>query len=324
MRGARDQVIAELKVLLEYSSNIFNDVKLFITFMQSKLHFPPTIVHDRPLLQSNMSSISSFSLFPQFPKEIRLSIWDRTFEPRLISFPCEKHEFDFENQPSFQYFLHRPGLNITSPARATTLTARFLPRDVDAVIALSVCHESRGAALLRYKPWKIENQHGEIKIMMWDPEVDIVELVMAPEDNPISRFLNLRFACYYTVFEMEFPAQTKEIKHLAVPTHLWIWKWSEPMVQYLLGPSGRILNFESLQRVVVILSEEESRLGDPSGSTSVTLSREGDSWYISDLAGKLVENARSGWGDWKMPLVQAVASKDDILPGKFLKICVRK
>jgi hypothetical protein len=161
-----------------------------------------------------------FLLFPLVPKELRLQIWALSLEPRVLKLQCSVRPLDFHSLPNFLYLVGGYGppfrhFTFDWPERPQEpyFTVTLEPYEYTPPPILEVCKESRDIAFENgYKAWEIEDEKGERKIVMWNPEIDFV--LLEEEDriaNPLEIFLE------------QFPGQAKEVRRVAAWSSMWKW-----------------------------------------------------------------------------------------------------
>ncbi|KAI9050264.1 hypothetical protein LZ554_005432 [Drepanopeziza brunnea f. sp. 'monogermtubi'] len=165
----------------------------------------------------------SFALFPSLPPELRLLIWQKLIEPRLISLQCQI-QCAANDQPGtflFHSFLNPP-FSSDDDARTRTRSASAFDIRVHFAAAitlapvpvLQVCRESRHFALRHgYRAWRLRDEFGHTRDVMWHVELDTISLA-TPHRPLIPRF-------YGELFRRQFPAEVAAVRRLAVPISTW-------------------------------------------------------------------------------------------------------
>lgn len=166
--------------------------------------------------------------FTLLPKEIRLLVWEATFEPQYVLLRFVEGR--------------RPGSNI--PVYA------FKPYDdPKPPIALQVCGESRKIALQRYRPWNfrwyLHDRVERSKVVMWDPICDIVVL---PKQFHKYQLDVLKVSCHF---------QSKVLRNLALPGCFWLIGHNSrgPVVAMSIIASA----FPVLEQLIICLGGETER-----------------------------------------------------------------
>ena len=159
---------------------------------------------------------SLFTPFSRLPRELRLLIWKRTFDQRLIKLERQIRPFRPQHAPEPLYLLGGDfpyqHFTLETPTRPTSpyYTLLFAPGQVTSPVAFSVCHESRQAGLSQgYKRWTFTDQNEKVRDILWHADLDTISLPLRVD--PKFDDLNL--------FISQFSEQLGEIKKLAVPAN---------------------------------------------------------------------------------------------------------
>jgi len=158
------------------------------------------MLHPSPVI-----SPAEFKLFPLLPPEIRLTIWELSFEPRSISLVYSSLPQNWPSKPTplmpfpDDYDVARLLHNIHEKFW-------FTPMKTSIPAVFQVNREAREAAMSRYESWAVTDWRGRVKTVRWNPEIDLVAL---PEGDVKSTLCG--FFC-------QFPHVAMNTRRLALPT----------------------------------------------------------------------------------------------------------
>ncbi|KAH9212825.1 hypothetical protein DL95DRAFT_391157 [Leptodontidium sp. 2 PMI_412] len=250
----------------------------------------------------------SFTLFNTLPTELRLLIWQHCLEPRIIPLQCQIQ--CCLNTPGT--FLYHSFLQPTSdrsrsrelPPAVVDIRVHFAAAStISPAAILQICRESRQFAIKAgYRVWKLRNEYGHTRDVMWNAAVDTVSLA-TPHRASIPRF-------YGELFKRQFPVEVKRVQTIAVPISSWKEKNREkPEVGECWA------GYSKLERIVVVLADAIQRKGG--GAVE-----HGTCELIGGMKGRLEKIAAGCGVQWNVPSVVLVGAERDVLRVEDLEMQV--
>ncbi|KAH6679055.1 hypothetical protein B0J14DRAFT_290020 [Halenospora varia] len=186
---------------------------------------------------------TSFHLFSEIPKDIRLIIWAYCISPRIITLEPVVSCLDFSNPSSNPYFLAGgqggggeppyKHFEIDAPQRpmGPYYIAQFVPVNCVTPPAMQSCKEARD--VFEGMGYKL---YGETKNFVWNPKIDTVFLTKCHDIQ----------VCPIEMFQAQFPAECSHIHCLGIyqcPVDKALWQecaWK------------RLVEFDNLQKLIYV------------------------------------------------------------------------
>jgi hypothetical protein len=218
--------------------------------------------------------------FTQLPKEIRLLVWEATFEPQFILLRFVEGRRPFSTIPAYAF---KPYDDPRSP------------------VALKVCQESRQIALQRYKPWifrwYLHDRVKRSKFIMWDPTCDIVVL---PKKFLVYQLDVLKALFYF---------QLKDLKKLAIPTCFWLIDHRSRAPFSILSIIGKA--FPNLDQLIICLGGEADRRDWDHTIPFEPLLRLSPASHVSQHIAHGLECIKKDFPEWPLSTVKVWEAEDD-------------
>jgi len=107
---------------------------------------------------------------------------------------------------------------------------------------------------------KVRNRHGKVKHVIWDPNIDTIELMAFdshPDRLPSVPSKILPWPVYVNplpLFEKQFRTEMQEVKYLVLPSSLWL-SGKHEYVEVIWS----LIDFLSLKELVVVVDEKHER-----------------------------------------------------------------
>lgn len=261
--------------------------------------------------------LTTFSLFPDLPKELRLQIWARAVEPRVLRLRCSIQPLHFYNITPSLYLIGGYGpphqhFTLNQPPRPQEpyFTVHLEPHEYSPPPLVSVCKESRDIAFeTGCKIWPMSSSSNRV---IWNPRLDSILL---EEEHRVENPLD--------VFLQQFPEQAREVRRLAAWSS--VWKRSAHADVEKLFPLMEM----ALDEFVVVADEEFERLQVEALRTE---SRRGAqvAWKIPESLGICYLKAQArylgshpGANVRKPPVMRVVQSPEGLLEGEALNLALR-
>jgi len=261
-----------------------------------------------------MSDLDSFTLFPELPFEIRLLIWESTLSPHIISLvPIEYPRGDQSRAVPWHLVAE------TRPGSYEGISARFSIPDVPSHAILHVSRESRNAVFNRgYRVWKMENQLGHTRNVVWHPDIDAIALP-PKQQNLQSGQMNYHFY-YPKLFSLQYPEETRIARNVALPTSLW----QRSRYRWILW-YGQLSNFKSLSQLIMVVDKEYERFRV---ECLITNQRASNRLGVFILPQEIEETFERGQQTrpnlvMNIPFVRVVGTLEGILKGEALQISLQ-
>ncbi|KAF8858002.1 hypothetical protein BDZ45DRAFT_410486 [Acephala macrosclerotiorum] len=273
---------------------------------------------------STMAGPSRIPPFQLLPAEVRSLIWVASLEPRIIPLSCELYGYkarsgDLSNVLYRDRVVHSFNLlsfDYLGIPKKPWYKAHIYPYPVQSPVALSICRESRGVAVLSgYRVWKFESPLLGFRDVMWNPEIDTILF---------ERHFLTRDAAMFDIFVDQCTEQMLEVQKMAVRSSLWGWR-----SQSKITPLFPLLHFSALKEFVVVVEEQHEKCCSEwtAGVQRATLAPGERSWTLpQDLQKSLkevkvelmlaaVDAVYTRVEKWTPPAVRIVRSEEDLLRG---------
>ncbi|KAE9379045.1 hypothetical protein N431DRAFT_326546 [Stipitochalara longipes BDJ] len=232
--------------------------------------------------------------FTQLPKEIRLLVWEATFEPQYILLRFVEGRRLISNIPVYAF---KPYDDPKSPT------------------ALQLCHESRTIALQRYRPWNfrwyLHDRVERSKVVMWDPLRDIVVL---PKQFHKYQFEVLKVSCHF---------QLQILQNLAVPARFWLIDQSGRNSTSPLPALSKA--FPNLEQLIICLGgKAERKAWDQPDQDSHLLFRHSPASHVSKKIDEGLDCIRRDNLVWSLSTIKVWEAEDDadMLYGEVFRVLV--
>jgi len=156
--------------------------------------------HSPPLI-----SPAEFKLFPLLPPEIRFAIWELSFEPRSISlvYSSLPQNWPFKPTPLMPF---PDDYDVSRILHNSHEKLWFTPLNTSIPVVFQVSRESWTVAMSRYERWTVTDWRGMVKIVRWNPEIDLIALPVGDVKSTLCAFL------------CQFPHVAMNTRRLALPT----------------------------------------------------------------------------------------------------------